>query len=188
MTRSPKRRGRRTFRGLLRPSLLCAGGIVAAPSPAEAFELSGGVGLGGILAGTEPRLAVSPHAGISWRMESGLLIAAHDLFSILPATNSDGVGVHNQTSVAFGYASENGNFSVGPSLSVYSMPACGITLCGRVVGLSPGGHAQTNVYFAGRLGVSVSANIGWVGGRSLVLPGGVAAMIVAGPVLRWSAK
>lgn len=91
MTRSPKKRGRRTFGGILRPSLLlCAIALVALPSPAEAFELSGGVSLGGILAGTEPRLAVSPHAGISWRMESGFLVAAHDLFSILPATNRDG--------------------------------------------------------------------------------------------------
>jgi hypothetical protein len=38
------------------------------------------------------------------------------------------------------------------------------------------------------LGVSVSANVDWIGGRSRVLPGGLAAMIVAGPVLRWSAK
>jgi hypothetical protein len=38
------------------------------------------------------------------------------------------------------------------------------------------------------MGVSVRANIDWVGGRSLVLPGGVAAMVTAGPVLRWISK
>lgn len=162
--------------------------LIAVPMTAEAFEVSGGVSLGGIVAGTVPRLAVSPHASLAWRMESGFLLAAHDLLSILPSINKDGAGVSNQTSVALGYAWEKGDFSVGPSLSIYSMPACGATLCGRVAGLSPGGHGQATVYFAGPWGVSLSANVGWVGGRSSVLPGGVAAMVVVGPVLRWSSK
>ncbi len=162
--------------------------LVVAPMPVEAFELSAGVSLGGIQAGIVPRLAVSPHASLAWRREGGFLIAAHELISILPPINRAGAGVDNQTSVAVGYVSEKGDFSVGPSLSIYSMPACSITLCGRVAGLAPGGHGQANVYFAGPWGVSVSANVGWVGGRSLVLPGGVAAMVVAGPVFRWNAK
>ncbi len=65
------------------------------------------------------------------------------------------------------------------------MPACGAALCGRVVGLAPGGHARVNVYFFGRLGLSVSASLEWIGGRSLVLPGNLATTIVAGPVIRW---
>jgi hypothetical protein len=163
--------------------------VLVVPMPAGAFELSGGVSLGGFLAGTIPRLAVSPHGGISWRMKSDLIFEVHDLCGILPPINDDGIGVYNKTSVAIGYASEKTNFSAGPSLSIYSMPACSPTLwCGRVVGVAPGGHAQTDVYFAGPLGVSVSANVDWVGGRSLLLPGGVAVMVVAGPVLRWSAK
>ncbi len=162
--------------------------LVVVPMPAGAYELSGGVSMGGILAGTVPRLAVSPHAGLSWRMESGFLFAVHDLFSILLAINKDGVGVYNQTAAAIGYAWDNGNLSASPSLSIYSMPACGVDLCGRVVGLSPGGRAQANVYFAGPWGVSVSANLDWIGGKSLVLPGGVAVMVVAGPVFRWTSK
>jgi hypothetical protein len=162
--------------------------LVVAPMPAEAFELSAGVSVGGIQAGILSRLAVSPHASLAWRREGGLLLAVHELLSILPPINKAGAGVDNQTSVAVGYVSETGDFSVGPSLSIYSMPACSITLCGRVAGLSPGGHGQANVYFAGPWGASVSANIGWVGGRSLVLPGGVVAMVVAGPVFRWNAK
>jgi len=138
-----------------------------------------------MVVGAVPRFAVSPHVGMSWRRESGFLFAFHDLCSILPTTKRLGVGVYNQTSAAIGYASEKFNLSAGPSISVYSMDACGATLCGPVVGLAPGGHAQVNVYFAGRLGVSVRANVDWVGGQSLVLPGGVAAMLVAGPVLRW---
>ena len=162
------------------------------PIPAGAFELSGGVSLGGFLAGTVPRLAVSPHMGVSWPMRSDFLFAVHDLGSILPPTDKDGIGVYNKTSVAVGYSSENAIFSAGPSFSIYSIAACSVyagrILCGRVVGVAPGGHVQTDVYFAGPLGVSVSANVDWVGGRSLVLPGGVAVMVVAGPVLRWSAK
>lgn len=178
----------RTTRRRIGCAALIALLLMVVPMPAVAYELSGGVSMGGILAGAVPRLAVSPHAGLSWRMESGFLFAVHDLFSILPAINKDGAGVYNQTAAAIGYAWENGNLSVGPSLSIYSMPACGVDLCGRVAGLSPGGHAQANVYFAGPWGVSVSANLDWIGGKSLVLPGGVAAMVVAGPVFRWTSK
>lgn len=162
--------------------------LVVVPTPAGAFELSGGVSLGGILAGTAPRLAVSPHAGIAWRIDGGLLFAVQDLFSVLPPIGTAGAGVVNHTSAAIGYASKGGNFSVGPSLSFYSMPACGATLCGRVVGLSAGGHMQADVYFAELLGVSVSADVDWIGGSSRVLPGGVAAMVVAGPVFRLASR
>jgi len=153
--------------------------------PAQAFEISGGVGVGGLLVGTDPRLAVSPHVGIAWRMESGLLLAAQDVFSIVPATDPGGVGVYNQTSIALGYASESANFAVGPSLSIFSIPACGAMWCARVVGLAPGGHVSVNACFAGPLGVSVNGNVDWVEGRSPVFPGGVAAMVIVGPVLRW---
>lgn len=51
-----------------------------------------------------------------------------------------------------------------------------------------GGQAQASLYFTGPLGAAVSVNVDWVGGSSLILPGGVAAMIVAGPVLRWGLK
>jgi hypothetical protein len=127
--------------------------------------------------------------GLSWRRESGFRIAAHDLFSILTPVNKAGLGVFNKTSMTVGYAWDEGNVSAGPALSIYSMPACGVTLlCGRVAGVAPGGHAQADVYFAGPLGISVSASVDWIGGSSRVLPGGVAAMIAAGPVLRWRTK
>ena len=171
--------------------MVCACALLAAPGMAHALEINGGVSLGGILSGITPRLAVSPHASVAWRTGSGWLFAAHEVLSILPATNSDGVGVHNQTSVTVGYGSEKIDLHLGPALSIYSMPACGLSpgaprpLCGRVVGVAPGGHAQVDVYVAGPLGLSVSANIGWVGGRSAVLPGNVSGMVLAGPVLRW---
>ena len=161
--------------------------VLVMPRPAGAFELSGGVSLGSFQAGSIlPRLAVTPHVDVSWRRESGFLFAAHDLFSILAPINKAGLGVFNKTSVTVGYAWDEGNVSVGPSLSIYSMPACGVTfVCGRVAGVAPGGHAQADVYFAGPLGISVSANVDWIGGRSRVVPEGVAAMIAAGPVFRW---
>jgi hypothetical protein len=134
-------------------------------------------------------MAVTPHAGISLRRESGVLFAVNDLFNVLTPINKDGLGAYNKTSITIGYGWENINVRAGPSVSIYSMPACGPTyLCGRVVGVAPGGHAQVEVYFAGPLGVSVSGNMDWIGGRSAVLQGGIAAMLVAGPVLRWSDK
>jgi hypothetical protein len=101
------------------------------------------------------------------------LFTVHDLCSVLPATGKLGFGVYNQTSISVGYGSRDVDVSLGPSFSVYSLPACGLTLCGRVVGLAPGGHAQANVYWAGPLGVSVSASVDWVGGQSLVLTRGL---------------
>lgn len=155
---------------------------------AGAYELNGGVSLGGFIVGTTPRLAVSPHAGVLWRMEHGLLFAFHDIVSILPPISKSGVGIYNQTSAAIGYTSGSYSLSIGPSLSIYSIPACGITLCGRVVGIAPGGHAQAQIYMAGPFGISLRANVDWIGGRSLVLPGGLASMLVIGPVLRWKSK
>jgi hypothetical protein len=164
--------------------------VLVMPASARAFEFSGGVSVGGFQAGgTLPRLTVTPHVGVSWRRENGFVFVVHDLFSILAPVNKAGLGVYNKTSLTIGYAWEKANVSAGPSLSVYSMPACGVSLlCGRVVGVALGGHAQADVYFAGPLGVSASAGVDWIGGRSLVLPGGVAAMVVAGPVFRWRMK
>jgi len=140
------------------------------------------VSVGGIQVGTDPELAVSPFASLLWRTESGFLLEAHNMFSILPDDRS--VGVHDRTSVTLGYVWDKGNVSLGPSLSFYSMPACGVAFCRRVTGAAPGGHAQTDWYFAGPLGVSVSANVAWYEGSSLTLPGSVAVMVTAGPILR----
>jgi len=174
--------------GLCALSFVLASLVVLLAAPVEAFELRGGVSLGGLVVGTVPRFAVSPHGALAWRGESGMRIAVDDLCSLLPGTDKLGFGMYNQTSIAVGYAWRDVELRLGPSFSVYSVPACGATLCGRVVGLAPGGHAHAEVYFGGAVGVSMSANVDWVGGRSLVLPGGLAAMIVAGPVVRWRSR
>jgi hypothetical protein len=141
-----------------------------------------------MLAGTKPRPALSLHGALTWRAESGFLLAFRDMFSVLVAIDEHGPGVHNRTSVMLGYATETFNLSAGPALSVYSMPACNAaSLCTRVVGLAPGGYLHAAL-FGGPVGLSVSASLEWVGGRSEVLPGGVAAMVVGGPVLRWTTR
>jgi len=148
-------------------------------------QLSGGVSLGGFQVGTVPRLAVSPHIAASWHTKSDFVVALNDQCSFLPPTDAVGIGFYNQASISIGFSSRTAIFSAGPSLAIYSMTTCGPTLCGRVVGVALGGHAQADVYVAGPLGISVSANADWVGGSSLVIPGGVAVMVLAGPVLRW---
>lgn len=152
---------------------------------ASATELSGGMSVGGFQVGTIPSLALSPHFGASWHVKHNLVFAFHNLCSLLPPLGGAELGVFNKTSMAIGYAMEKATFSIGPAFSFYYIPACGLNLCGRVVGVAPGANAQTEMYIAGPLGISMNANVHWVGGRSLVLPGGVAVMIVAGPVFRW---
>ena len=49
-----------------------------------------------------------------------------------------GVGVYSQTATDLGYAWEDVNLSLGPSLAVYTMPACKPGACRRVEGVSPG--------------------------------------------------
>ena len=150
--------------------------------------MSGGVSFGGLVIGPDPRFAVSPHAGLSWRLGSSAAFSVHEHFNLLPSVTRLGVGFYSQTSGSVGYAWDAGNLSIGPTLSIYSMPACTLMLCGRVTGVGAGGHAQMNVYFAGPLGVSVSAGLDWIGGTSPLLPDGVTAMVVAGPVFRWSPR
>lgn len=181
------RAGKGTRRAVRSFCLAGVGMLTMTPS-AGAFELSGGVSVGGILAGTEPHLTVTPHAGLSWPVGGALLLRGLDACSILPAIDKRGVGVYNQVSAAIGYSVKKGDISIGPSLAIYSMPACGATLCGRVGGVAPGGRAQINIYLTSFFGVSVSGSLDWIGGRSFVLPGGVAATVVAGPVLRWSPR
>lgn len=162
--------------------------MLLAPTTVSAFEINGGVSIGGILIGPEPRFAVTPHLGMSWRFGSSVALSVYEHLNLLPAVNRLGTGVYSQSSGMIGYAWDAGNLSIGPTLSVYSMSVCSAVLCGRVVGVGPGGHAQLNVYFAGSFGVSVSANLDWLGGASPLLPGNVAAMVFAGPVFRWGPK
>jgi len=159
--------------------------FVMLPEEAGAFELSGGVSVGGMVVGSSPRLAVSPHAALGWRTESGLMLAADEVASILPAADPHGVGLYSTTSAHVGYAWDSVNVSLGPSLALYTMPACSPAACTRVVGIGLGGHARVSFYFAGPLGLALWGGVDWIGGSSVILPGGVVATIAAGPLVRW---
>jgi hypothetical protein len=179
---------RTRIRSLAAGMLLFLASAAPARRTAEALEVSGGASAGGMLAGTKPRPAVSLHGALAWRADSGFLLAFRDMFSVLVAIDEHGAGVHNQTSIMLGFATETLSLSAGPAFSLYSMPACNAaSRCSRVVGLAPGGYLHAAL-FAGPVGLSVSGSLEWVGGRSDVLPGGVAAMVVAGPVLRWTTR
>ncbi len=92
----------------------CACALVAVPAPAKAIEFSGGVSVGGIQFGTDPKLAVSPFAGVLWRQERDFLLEVHNMFSIVPGAR---VGVHGRTAVTLVYAWKTGKFSFGPECS-----------------------------------------------------------------------
>lgn len=175
---------RRIARGLVVVALAPAL-VTMFAAQAAALEVNGGVGVGAIQVGSDPALAVSPFAGVLWRTESGFLVELHNMLSVLPGSR---VGLHDRTSATIGYRWKTGNFSVGPSLSVYSMAACVAAVCRRVDGLAPGGHAQADWYFIEPLGVSVSGNFAWYGGTSVVLADNAAVMVTAGPILRWETK
>lgn len=108
--------------------------------------------------------------------------------SIMPAINDHGPGVYAQIAAVIGYGWKDGSFTVGPSLAGYDMPACNEQGCLRIWGISPGALAQLSVYLAGPLGLSASASVNWFDQNNAVLPGGVMATLVAGPVLRWGAQ
>jgi hypothetical protein len=150
---------------------------------AGGFDLSGGVSVGGIVFGPVPRLAVTPHVALGRRSEGGVLVAVREMCSIVPATDEHGVGIYSQTSAEVGYAWDGVNVSLGPSLALYSIPACAPKPCARVGGLAPGGHAQLSVYLAGPLGVSIWGGVEWLGENGLVR--GVVGTVALGPVLRW---
>lgn len=161
--------------------VLCACGVVLAPTMAQALEVNFGLSVGGIQVGTEPRLAVSPFLGLLWHTEGGFLLEVHNMFSILSESR---VGLHDRTSATLGYTWHTGNISLGPSLSFYWMLACDPLACRRALGAAPGVHTQLDWYFARFLGGSLSANVAWYGGSSSVLPDNPAVMITAGPIVR----
>ncbi|WP_437523335.1 hypothetical protein WME79_33895 [Sorangium sp. So ce726] len=143
--------------------LLYVGALVVVPAPAQALEFHGGVSVGGIQIGTEPRLAVSPFAGWLWRSEGDFRLEVHNMFSIVPGA---GIGVYDRTAVTLGYATKTTTVSLGPSLAIYSMSVCGAVICDRVVGVAPGGRAQSDWYFAGPLGMSPASM--WTGLAAVV--------------------
>ena len=150
----------------------------------EAMEVDVGASVGGMLAGNVPRFAVSPYGGLSWRLGSNFVVVVHDMVSLLLAANSHGPGVYDHLSVAAGFAWEDGKIVAGPSLSFFSMPACGPEWCAHVNGFGAGATARVDLFFWGPAGVSLSGNVDVPIQSNSVLPGGPAWMLLAGAVFR----
>lgn len=168
--------------------MLCALAVVgasltAAPSAAEAFELAGTASFGAFQVGTTTMFAVAPGVALRLGPDQGVNLTLQDSFVMFPGQGR--FGFDNRASLGVGYAWPMFDVDVAASLSGYWMPACGRTLCGQVMGVAPGARARVSYYMHDRFGVAVTADVGWYGGRSLVLPDSTAVTVVIGPVLRW---
>ncbi|MEZ4308531.1 MAG: hypothetical protein R3F14_10855 [Polyangiaceae bacterium] len=161
---------------------LVVAGCALLASPARATEVHAGVRVGAVQIGVDPRLAVSPFAGALWRSESGFLLELSNTFTLSPG---DKWGVYDRSAAALGYGWPTGHVSVGPALSLYSMPACNFVICDRVNGIAVGGHAVLAYFFAGPFGLSMTGSLDYVGGKSRVLPGGAVVMGTAGLVVKF---
>ena len=170
------------FRGGCFLGCACVLSLVSAR--VEAMEVDLGASVGGMLAGSVPRFAVSPYGGLSWPLGSNFVFVVHDMVSLLLAADNHGPGVYDHLSVAGGFAWEDGKIIVGPSLSVFSMPACGPLWCARVGGFGAGVSARADLFFWGPAGVSLSGNVDVPIQSNSVLPGGPAWMLLAGAVFR----
>ena len=164
--------------------LCCTSALSLVPVPAEAMEVDLGASVGGMLAGSVPRFAVSPYGALSWPLGSNFVFVVHDMVSLLLAANNHGPGVYDHLSVAGGVAWADGKIVVGPSLSVFSMPACGPLWCARVGGFGAGASARADLFFWGPAGLSLSGNVDVPLQSNSVLPGGPAWMLLAGAVFR----
>jgi hypothetical protein len=152
----------------------------------NAFEIAGTASFGVFQVGATTRFAVAPGFALRFGDADGVNLALQDNLVLFPGPGA--FGFNNQASVGVGRSWKSFDFDVAASLSAYWMGACGNTLCGRVVGVAPGARVRFS-YFPVEssewLGATLTGDVGWYGGSSLVLPGGPAVTIVAGPVIRW---
>ena len=151
-------------------------------------ELSGATGFGALAAGvTSGRFAISPNASLSIRGERWFVVA-RDTVSFLGATGGR-FGINNETTIGGGLFWELVNLSAGLSLTEYSLPLCGVWLCGQMRGLAPGASVRLDLfgpYLSGGLGVSVDCAGTWITGSAALIWSGVSVRCSAGPILRFS--
>ena len=151
-------------------------------------ELSGGTGFGALVVGvTSGRFAISPSASFSVRGERGFFVA-RDTASFLGATGGR-FGINNETTLGGGLLWERVNLSAGLSLAAYSLPLCGVRLCGQVSGLAPGASLRLDLfgpYLSGALGVAIDCSGTWITGNAASVWSGVSVRCSAGPLLRFT--
>ncbi len=179
----PRARDRPMCRAMV--CLLCIPAGILAAGKAHAADFTAGLSGGGFYAAGRLIPALSPHLGVSWRTDSGWLFVAQEILYVLPGEDVEALGVYNHLTAGVGRAWEKGNFNLGIALPTYVFPACYGKLCGLVGGVGLGAYAQADFFWLGPLGLSLRINVDWLGGRSLSLPGSLAAMGVAGPVVQW---
>lgn len=172
---------RRPFSCLLLGSLCLLGSL--APGEARALEIAGTASFGAFQVGTTTRFAVAPGLALRLGSAEGVQLVLQDSLLLFPGPGP--FGFNNQFSAGVGYSWKDFDLDVAGSLSAYWMHACGNTLCGRVLGAAPGARARAAYFPFSWSGVAVTGDVGWYGGSSLVLPGGPAVTVVAGPVFRW---
>lgn len=153
-------------------------------APVAALDVSGGLAGGGVLVGTVPIWAINAEARGAWPLDAGWFAGGRLGVTLLPAFNSLGLGLQARSSGNVGYAGKSVDMDVGPSLVGYSMPACGQTHCGRIVGIAPGVQLRVAWYLWPRVGISANLNADWIHGRSTVLGDTWSLTFLAGFVLR----
>jgi hypothetical protein len=157
--------------------------VLCASSEAHGLELAGTASFGAFQVGTTTMFAVAPGVALRLGPGSGVNLTLQDSFVMFPGPGR--FGFDNRVSVGAGYSWPTLDVDLSAVLSGYWMPACGPTLCGQVMGVAPGARARVSYFLHERFGVAVTGDVGWYGGRSLVLPDSTAVTVVMGPVLRW---
>jgi hypothetical protein len=154
------------------------------PLRAEAMEVDFGASVGGMMAGGLPRFALSPYGAVSWPQGDHFVFVIHDMLSLLLTAGNHGPGGYDHLTVAGGVAWGDGKIIVGPSLSIFSMPACGPQWCARVGGFGAGANARADLFFWGPVGLSLSGNVDVPIQSNSVLPGGPVVTGLLGAVYR----
>jgi hypothetical protein len=170
------------------PALL-AFALLSPPAHADTtMELSGSADLGALVVGVTPaRFAISPSGSFSLRGERAFFVARETL-SFLGA-NGGRFGINGETTAGGGIFWENVNVSAGLSLAGYSLPICGVLLCGQVRGIAPGASLRADVfgpYLSGAFGISLDCAGLWITGSAAPVWSGISVRCSAGPILRFT--
>jgi hypothetical protein len=147
------------------------------------MDLDLGASVGGVLAGSAPRFAVSPYATLSWPLGGSFAFGVNEMASLLLAPNNHGPGFYNHLSGFAAITWKDGKILAGPSLTIFSMPACGPEWCANLSGFGAGGTLRLDL-FQKPVGLSLGGNVDAPLKSTDLLPAGPAVMFFAGGVFR----
>ena len=159
---------------------------------AQSFTGTSGFSFALFQAGLTSQAALTPHIEVGLLFDNGISLSGRNSIMLMPPfNNGQQFGINNKTLVQVGISTENVSWIIGFSLSSYSIVVCGVQLCGRVNGISPGGDIVFDwypSYFLGNLGVRANAGFSLFTGRSLVLSDVISTNFLIGPILRFGSK